>query len=257
MIDMETLGVVADVIVYGAEIYDSLGYPFATDLTGDGVCELILGASKADGPKNLREDAGEVYVLNGPFESGTLISMFDTIADITVYGSDGHDNFGMVFGSGDISADGMTDLLLGCPYGAGPSDARNSSGEVYALFRSSSPLPVPGEVSSGASGLPLLLEKGDTAADIYSFSWEDLGQVAWDYSIYEGTIGSFYSHEGIFCHAGVVRREFSRCFSDFHLAEGSRYYLVTASNSSGEGPAGYDRQGTERDPALNTCSASP
>ena len=52
-------------LLFGAEAGDHFGSAMRTaDLNGDGLREIIIVASEADGPDNARRDAGEIYVIS-------------------------------------------------------------------------------------------------------------------------------------------------------------------------------------------------
>lgn len=56
----------AQIIIYGAETYDNLGYAISSgDLNGDEMDDVLVGAPYAYGPMNSRPEAGETYVILG------------------------------------------------------------------------------------------------------------------------------------------------------------------------------------------------
>ena len=56
---LDLLSTAPDVIIYGADAGDSLGWgAWSDDLSGDGIDDLVLGAYRADGPSENRDDAG-------------------------------------------------------------------------------------------------------------------------------------------------------------------------------------------------------
>lgn len=55
-----------DIIIFGAEVSDSLGGSAAAgDIDSDGLKDIIIGAVNADGPRNERSASGEAYVIFG------------------------------------------------------------------------------------------------------------------------------------------------------------------------------------------------
>jgi hypothetical protein len=123
------------------------------------------------------------------------------------------------------------------------------SHRVRVSYRVPTTLPSPGEVSSWPAPEQLRLAK-DPAGQRLSF--EDLGFPVTGYNVYEGAIGSWYSHGSVACDAPVGRTG-TRLDQVVPDAPGSRYYLVTASTSCEEGTAGYDSVSTERDPSRLGC----
>ena len=74
---------------------------------------------------------------------------------------------------------------------------------------------------------------------------------AQDYAIYQGTIGSWYSHKRLDCNdAGADRQE------QVTPASGGAYYLVVPMNYRGEGSYGARSSGAQR-PVGTTVCASP
>ena len=72
-----------------------------------------------------------------------------------------------------------------------------------------------------------------------------------DYAIYEGTLGSWYSHTEIDCtDDGFDRQE------TVTPSAGGRYYLVVPLNGASEGSYGTDARGIERPAGTVSCRAS-
>ena len=105
------------------------------------------------------------------------------------------------------------------------------------------------EVSSIASGLPLLLSK---SGNNLLLSYQEIAG-AGGYNVYEGALGSWYSHGTSSTNvcgatatpAGARRQTIAT------PASGNRYYLVTAYTSV-EGPSGYSTSG-EIPPSASSC----
>jgi hypothetical protein len=68
-----------------------------------------------------------------------------------------------------------------------------------------------------------------------------------DYEIYEGTIGSWYSHELRYCSTGGIT---SKTFTPL---AGNSYYLVVPTNGTREGSYGTNSAGVERPPGSPAC----
>ena len=111
-------------------------------------------------------------------------------------------------------------------------------GPVLTITYALPPAPAaPGEVSGRGSGAPLWLVK--TPTPDLRFSFEDIGPVASSYNVYEGAIGSWYSHAGAGC--GTVPTPVAGRTEARHTpAAGDRYFVVTASNACAEGPSDLD-----------------
>ena len=107
----------------------------AGDVNGDGVDDIIIGASSGDG--NGIRSAGESYVVfggSGIGESGTIeLSTLDGSNGFVVNGIDNNDFSGRsVSSAGDVNGDGVDDLIIGAP-GADPNGTYGA-GESYVVF---------------------------------------------------------------------------------------------------------------------------
>jgi hypothetical protein len=68
-----------------------------------------------------------------------------------------------------------------------------------------------------------------------------------DYEVYEGQVGSFYSHTSLFCSTGGATT------ITFTPSAGDRYYLVAPRNATREGSYGTDSGNTERPQGAAAC----
>jgi hypothetical protein len=96
-------------------------------------------------------------------------------------------------------------------------------------------MPAPAEVSSE---IPLRLAK--KPAGWIALSWEDITATGASANIYEGALGSWYSHAPAACHLAppAVLCGGGRCAVDLIPGSGNRYFLITASGPGAESPAG-------------------
>lgn len=124
----------------GSDDADHLGVSVAAgDVTGDGTPDLLIGAPDADGPEEVRSNAGEAYVLEGGTNfnptvgSEKRIDLFSSgSATVTVFGGQAGDRFGTTVAAGNYNTsdntDSILDLLVGAP------GANNKAGLVSITF---------------------------------------------------------------------------------------------------------------------------
>lgn len=138
----------ADLVVHGAFEGDGAGSrmaggPLVADADGDGVNDLVTSSEIADRPDGACPDAGAVDVLFGPLGRGAVDLALPQPNRLRVSGGCGApagwrwtatgDGAGS-FALGDVSGDGVTDLVVGAPHADGPSDGRRDAGQVHVVF---------------------------------------------------------------------------------------------------------------------------
>ncbi len=133
-----------DLLTSGASI--ALG-----DFNDDGAPDVLIGASGGDGPDGKRTDAGEAYVIFGPFEGREL--ELSNEADVTIFGASPGDNLGFTVLAGDLNDDGTDDILVGAPGVTAGFDLRTDQGRVYVFY-----------------GRAELQAEYDLAADVFDFT---------------------------------------------------------------------------------------
>ncbi len=103
------------------------------DFNEDGVDDLLIGMPFADGPDNARKDAGEAFVVFGRQGMSGEIDLAEG-ADVRILGALPGDNLGFGVAGGDISGDGVDDVIVGAPGSNGAGGQRTDVGETYVVF---------------------------------------------------------------------------------------------------------------------------
>jgi hypothetical protein len=148
-----------DITAYGRASSDRMGSSIhSSDINGDGVDDLIIGAEWSRVGSPSRSEAGAVYVWFGKSSPTNLLDAAGTTGappDLTIWGASGGDHlteYGTVRVA-DLNGDGKKDLILGAPRGDGPSASLNDNrGEAYIIF--------------GRAAFPALIDLAVPAADV-------------------------------------------------------------------------------------------
>jgi len=121
-------------VAMGPDSNDLAGFSLATgDFNGDGTSDVLIGALWADGPGNARTDAGEAYVLLGSSSWPRVVDLHQSAPDVLIYAAQADDRLGETVAAGDVTGDGVDDLILPAPFASDPGDSRTKAGEVYVL----------------------------------------------------------------------------------------------------------------------------
>src|SRR6185369_9269471 len=95
----------------------------AGDVTGDGIADLLVGASEADSAR------GVVYLYKGRASGGV-----PTVPDAAFGASLAGDRGGASIRLLDIDHDGIRDVIIGAPGQDGPALDRPDAGAVYLIW---------------------------------------------------------------------------------------------------------------------------
>ena len=147
----------------------------AGDVNGDGLADLIVGASGGD-PGN-RTDAGRSYVVFGRTATTTIELSALGASGFVINGQGASDQSGFsVSSAGDVNGDGLADLIVG----ARASDPTNRSdgGRSYVVFGRTGQTAV--ELSAVAAGTGGFVINGQGASDLSGSSVSCAGDVNGD-----------------------------------------------------------------------------
>lgn len=163
--DLRILGPVASGDMGGSNAFGgadtgaaAIGY-----LNGDVYGDIVLGVHLASGGGS---QAGRVYVVNGgPFTSGFTLNLQQASAyQYVVYGKYQYDELGTMVATGDITGDGIDDLILPNQYWS--KGLFTTEGAVH-VFRGGS---LTGSHSLAVNAAPITIKGGR--------AWDELGEAA-------------------------------------------------------------------------------
>jgi Ca2+-binding RTX toxin-like protein len=128
-------------VIHGEDRDDRTGFSVSSagDINGDGIADLIVGASFADGAGNAKRNAGDAYVVfgreNGFSAAVNLKKVAEGRGGFVIHGEDLADEAGIsVSAAGDVNGDGFDDLIVGAWRADGAGNTRPDAGGAYVIF---------------------------------------------------------------------------------------------------------------------------
>ncbi|WMS44552.1 hypothetical protein RDV64_09275 [Acuticoccus sp. MNP-M23] len=176
-IDLSALTAAQGFIIQGDTSGDYAGTSVsaAGDVNGDGIDDVIVGATYGSDGGTL---AGEAYVVYG--QSGGMgnidRSTLTAAQGFIIQGDTEFDQAGRsVSAAGDVNGDGIDDVIVGAPYG---DDGGRYAGEAYVVYGQSGGLGTI-ELSALTAAQGFIIQ-GDTGGDQAGFSVSAAGDVNGD-----------------------------------------------------------------------------
>lgn len=151
-------------ILYGRDDGDRLGWTVAVgDVDGDSVGDVVAGAPQGDGPGNIGTSRGEVYVFTGGTSLSGTIDLAIANATCVIYGTDNGDEWGDGIAVGEVTGNGVADVVLGARFGDGPANVGNARGEVAVV--------------AGSTSLPSVVDLAGTAPTCRIYGADDADEL--------------------------------------------------------------------------------
>lgn len=151
--------------IYGASAGGLLGQSVAAagDINGDGLPDLLIGATNVD--RDAATNAGAAYLMMGSTDWPSEFSIDSEDVEIAeILGADVNDTTGRFVAVADLNGDGYGDLIIPAFNGDSAGNLKAQSGEVAIIW--------------GGSDLPSTIDlanPGDAGTIIYGADAHDLG----------------------------------------------------------------------------------
>lgn len=113
---------------------ESLGYALAVgNVNNDAYQDVLIGARWKDNASGLANDSGGAYLFYGAANLASSLNANNS-ANATFYGENQNDMAGSAVAIGDVSGDGIGDVIIGAPFFDSNSPLTVDDGKVYIFF---------------------------------------------------------------------------------------------------------------------------
>jgi hypothetical protein len=104
------------------------------DIDADGIEDLVIAASKGDGPGQLRPNGGDVYLVYGARRRWAGIRPVVSAASTRIVGQEALDSLGSGAVCADFNGDGYGDVLLEAFNADSVENGRDQAGQAHLIF---------------------------------------------------------------------------------------------------------------------------
>jgi Ca2+-binding RTX toxin-like protein len=198
------------------------------DVNGDGLADLIVGASASDPDAKARIDAGRSYVVFGKGSSSAveLSAVAAGTGGFVINGGASADFSGVsVSGAGDVNGDGLADLIVGANKSDPGATPVLDAGRSYVVFGRSASTAV--DLSAVAAGTGGFVINGQCTLDQSGFSVSSAGDVNGD-GLADLIVGAPLSDPG-----ATVRADAGRSYVVFGTTAGTAINLSAIAAGTG------------------------
>ena len=123
----------ADVTIFAPDIGDQMGRTLALgDVNGDGMADLVMGATGGDGKNNTNVNCGDVYVVFGRTAPAPVYDLaFNANSNVRIFGVGVEDALGFDMAVLDFNGDGFADIAASAIFS--DPGGRGDAGSVYVV----------------------------------------------------------------------------------------------------------------------------
>lgn len=121
--------------IFGASAGDRFGQSVAAagDINGDGVPDLLVGATHVD--RDNANDAGAAYLIYGSNEWASEFTIdHDGQNVVTILGADVNDVTGLFVAAGDLNGDGIHDLVIPALFADAANNQKGQAGDIAIVW---------------------------------------------------------------------------------------------------------------------------
>lgn len=125
--------------VQSMQLQDGIGAEIIScDVNGDGLTDLLLAATIADGVNFSRGAAGEIWLVLGARKRWSGTRSIQDVAAVRIIGQQEFHSFGASVACADLNSDGFADIAGGTTQADSLNNTRDQAGQVHIVFGATS-----------------------------------------------------------------------------------------------------------------------